>query len=189
MGNNWKINMKEVTYITGSQKKAEYLAELLDFPILYQKIDLDEIQSMDLKKIVKHKVRQAYDIIKKPVVVEDTNLEFKALGGLPGPFIKFFLEQMSEEDICSLLDGKDRSATARCIFGYFDGKKEAYFEGSMDGTIPEKPSGDKGYGFDRIFIPEGYNVTRAEQNEADHKKVYLKMKPILQLKEFLEKLK
>ena len=180
--------MKEITYITGNPNKAEYLAKLLDFPILHQKIDLDEIQALDLKKIVKHKVRQAYDLIKKPVVVEDTTLEFRGLGGLPGPFIRYFLEQMSEEDICSLLNGKDRNATARCVFGYFDGEKEVYFEGSIDGTIPEKPRGDKGYGFDRIFIPEGYNVTRAEQNEEDHKAVYLKIKPILQLKEFLEKL-
>ncbi len=164
------------------------MANLLDFPILHQKINLDEIQSLDLQKIVKHKVRQAYDIIKKPVVVEDTSLEFKALGNLPGPFIKFFLEQMPEEDICSLLNGKDRRATARCVFGYFDGEKENYFEGSMDGTIPEKPSGDDGYGFDRIFIPEGYNVTRAEQKPEDHKKVYLKIKPIIQLKEFSSKL-
>jgi non-canonical purine NTP pyrophosphatase (RdgB/HAM1 family) len=181
--------MKDITYITGNKKKAEYLANLLDFPILHHKVDLDEIQSMDLRKIVKHKVRQAYGIIKKPVIVEDTTLEFKGLGGLPGPFIKFFLEQMPEEDICSLLNGKDRSATARCVFGYFDGEKEVYFEGSMDGTIAEKPAGDGGYGFDRIFIPEGFNVTRAEQNEEDHKKVYLKIKPILQLKEFLLTLK
>ena len=181
--------MKDITYITGNKKKAEYLANLLDFPILHHKVDLDEIQSMDLRKIVKHKVRQAYDLIKKPVVVEDTSLEFKALGKLPGPFVKHFLEQMSEEDICSLLNGKDRSATARCVFGYFDGEKETYFEGSMDGTIPEKPAGDGGYGFDRIFIPGGFNVTRAEQNAEDHKAVYLKIKPILQLKEFLEKLK
>jgi len=109
------------------------------------------------------------------------------LGNLPGPFIKHFLGQMSEEDICSLLNGKDRAATARCVFGYFDGENEVYFEGGMGGTIAEKPAGDGGYGFDRIFIPEGFNVTRAEQNAEDHKTVYLKIKPIMQLKEFLTK--
>jgi len=179
--------MKNITYITGNQHKADYLANYLGYSIDYQKIDLEEIQSMDLKKIVKHKVKQAYDIIKKPVVVEDTSLEFKALGNLPGPFIKHFLVQMSEKDICSLLDGKDRNAKARCVFGYFDGENEIYFEGEMDGKIAKKPAGDGGYGFDRIFIPEGYNVTRAEQNAEDHKTVYLKIKPIMQLKEFLEK--
>lgn len=179
--------INDITYITGNQKKADYLANYLGHPIAHQKIDLDEIQSMDLKKIVRHKLRQAYAIVKKPVVVEDTILEFKALGGLPGPFIKFFLEKMPHEDICAMLSGKDRSATARCMIGYFDGQKEIYFEGSMDGTIAEKPAGDGGYGFDRIFIPEGFDVTRAEQNAEDHKMVYLKIKPIMQLKEFLEK--
>ena len=179
--------MKNITYITGNQHKADYLANYLGHPIEYQKVDLDEIQSMDLMEIVRHKVRQAYNVIKKPVVVEDTSLEFKALGGLPGPFIKHFLKQMSEEDICSLLDGKDRAANARCVFGYFDGENEVYFEGGVGGTVAEKPAGNGGYGFDSIFIPEGGSFTRAEQNEEDHKITYLKMKPIMQLKEFLEK--
>ncbi len=185
MGN--KIN--NITYITGNQSKADYLASYLGHPILHQKIDLDEIQSLDLKEIIKHKVRQAYNIIKKPVVVEDTSLEFKALGKLPGPFIKYFLEQMSYEDICSLVKGKNRDATARCVYGYFDGENEAYFEGSMNGTVAEKPAGDRGFGFDKIFIPEGFNITRAELNAEDHKAGYLKIKPIGQLKDFLLNLK
>ncbi|MDR3519562.1 MAG: non-canonical purine NTP pyrophosphatase [Candidatus Pacebacteria bacterium] len=179
--------MKDIIYITGNQHKADYLAKYLGYPVAHKKVDLDEIQSMDLKEIIRHKVKQAYGIVGSPVVVEDTSLEFKALGGLPGPFIKFFITQMPLEVVCSLLDGKDRSATAKCMIGYFDGKNEVYFEGGMDGKIPEKPAGDGGYGFDKIFIPEGYNMTRAEQNEEDHKIVYLKIKPIMQLKEFLEK--
>ncbi|MFA6520674.1 MAG: non-canonical purine NTP pyrophosphatase [Candidatus Paceibacterota bacterium] len=181
--------MKEITYITGNQHKADYLAKYLELKLLHKKVDLDEIQSLDLKKIVKHKVRQAFDAVKGPVLVEDTTLEFKALGGLPGPFIKYFVEQMPPEDICSLLNGRDRSATARCMFGYFDGEKETFFEGSINGSIAEKPAGDIGYGFDKIFIPEGFSVTRAELNEEDHKNVYLKIKPIMQLKDFLLKLK
>ena len=180
--------MKNITYITGNQKKADYLASYLEHPILYQKIDLDEIQSLDLKKIVKHKVRQAYDVIKNPVVVEDTSLEFKALGGLPGPFIKYFDGQMSWEDICSLLNDKDRSATAKCTFGYFDGEEEYYFEGSMAGVIAERPAGDQGFGFNCIFIPQGFKNTMSELNENDYKTVYTTIKPIMQLKDFLIKL-
>ena len=51
--------------------------------VLHEKIDLDEIQSLDLREIVEHKVRQAYEKIKKPVLVEDTSLRFEALGKLP----------------------------------------------------------------------------------------------------------
>jgi non-canonical purine NTP pyrophosphatase (RdgB/HAM1 family) len=179
--------MKEFVYITGNQNKADYMANLFGHPVLHHKLDLDEIQSMDLKKIVKHKVRQAYDIIKKPVVVEDTGLEFKALGGLPGPLIKYFIESMSMENICSLVDGKDRSATARCVFGYFDGQNETYFEGFINGSVAKKPAGNGGYGFDKMFVPEGFDVTRAELNKKDDEETYLKMKPIMQLKEFLMK--
>lgn len=177
--------MKKITFITGNQKKANFLERYLEHPILHHKVDLDEVQSLDLKKIVKHKVRQAFDIIKGPVIVEDTSLEFKAFGKLPGPFIKFFLEQMSADDICLLLKDKDRSARASCVFGYFDGEIEKYFENGIDGTIAEKSSGDAGFGFDKIFIPEGYNITRADLNEEDQKIVYLKMKPIMQVKDFL----
>ncbi|MFA6383501.1 MAG: non-canonical purine NTP pyrophosphatase, partial [Parcubacteria group bacterium] len=86
--------MKKITFITGNQSKADYLANYLGLPIDHVKIDLDEIQSLDLKEIVTHKVRQAYQKVKKPVIVEDVSLEFKALGGLPGPFIRFFVENM-----------------------------------------------------------------------------------------------
>ncbi len=81
---------------------------------------------------------------------------------------------MPEEDICSLLNGKDRRATARCVFGYFDGEKENYFEGSMDGTIPKNPPVMTAMVLIEYFIPEGYNVTTvAEQKPEDHKKSLL----------------
>jgi len=104
--------MENITFITGNAKKAEYLEKYLGVPISHQKIDLDEIQSLDLKRIVEHKARQAYEILKRPVLVEDVSLEFMALGGLPGPFIKFFIDNMSFETICSILDNKARGAIA-----------------------------------------------------------------------------
>ena len=178
--------MKDVVFITGNQAKADYLAKFLGHSVEHMKVELDEIQSLDLKEIVSHKVRQAYAKAGRPVLVEDVSLEFTALGRLPGPFIKWFLDEMSFEKICALLDGKDRSATARCVFGYYDGNEEKYFEGSMRGTIPEKPAGSGGYGWDPIFIPQGYSVTRAELSPEDDEKTYVQIKPFAQVKAFLE---
>jgi non-canonical purine NTP pyrophosphatase (RdgB/HAM1 family) len=177
--------MQEITFITGNQKKADYLAKYLGFPVKHHKLDLDELQSLDLKEIVEHKVRQAYEEIKSPVIVEDVSLEFAALGGLPGPFIRFFVEKVPFEVICSMIDNKNRKATARCVFGYYDGKDLKLFEGNLEGKVPEEPAGENGYGWDRFFIPEGYNVTRAQLNEEDDRKTYLKIKPFAALKEFL----
>lgn len=178
--------MTSITFITGNQNKADYLAKYLGHPVDHVKFNLDEIQSLDLKKIVEHKVRQAYAKIKKPVIVEDVALEFAALGGLPGPFIRFFVDKVPFETICSMIDGKTRDATARCVFGYFDGKDLELFEGSLRGQIAEKPYGENGYGWDKIFIPQGYSETRASLSEDDDRKTYLQIKPFAKLKAYLE---
>src|SRR5829696_6985622 len=106
-----------ITFITGNQSKADYLEKYLEFPVGHRKLDLDEIQSMDLRVIVEHKVRQAYEIVKGPVVVEDVSLEFEAWGGLPGPFIRYFVEKVPFEVLCAALNGQSRKVTARCVFG------------------------------------------------------------------------
>lgn len=174
-----------ITFITGNQNKADYLAKYLGFSIDHVKLDLDELQSLDLKTIVEHKVKQAYDIIKGPVIVEDVSLECPALGRLPGPFVKFFLEEIPEEDFCSLFRDKDRTAIARCVFGFYDGATLKFFEGKSEGVIAEQPAGEKGYGWDRMFIPNGYTVTRASLSEEDDRKTYLQIKPFEELKNFL----
>lgn len=177
--------MSNVTFITGNQSKADYLAKYLGFPVKHVKLDLDEIQSLDLKKIVEHKVMQAYKEVQGPVLVEDVSLEFEALGGLPGPFIRFFVEEVPFETICSMIDGQTRKAIARCVFGYYDGQNVKLLEGSLKGDIAEVPAGEKGFGWDRIFIPEGYACTRAELSEEDDQKTYMQIKPFAALKEFL----
>ncbi|HEX2792196.1 MAG TPA: non-canonical purine NTP pyrophosphatase [Candidatus Paceibacterota bacterium] len=176
----------EITFITGNQRKADYLAKYLGHPVNHVKLDLDEIQSLDLKEIVEHKVRQAYGEMKKPVIVEDVSLEFEALGGLPGPFIRFFVDQVPFETICSMVNGYSRRATAKCVFGYYDGEELKLFEGSLGGEIAEVPAGENGYGWDRLFVPDGYTVTRAQLSEEDDQKTYMQIKPFAALKAFLE---
>jgi non-canonical purine NTP pyrophosphatase (RdgB/HAM1 family) len=176
---------KNVTFITGNQKKADYLARYLGFPIEHLHLDLEEIQSLDLKEIVEHKVRQAYEKVRCPVIVEDVSLEFEALHGLPGPFIRFFIDNVPSETICGMVQGLTRRAVARCVFGYYDGKQLKLFEGSLGGSLAKTPSGRNGYGWDRIFIPDGYLVTRAQLSEEDDQKTYLQIKPFQKLKEFL----
>ena len=176
----------DVILITGNKNKAEYFRKLLGIDIEYVDIDLDEIQSLDLREVIRHKVIQAYNIVNKPVIVEDVSLEFEEFGKLPGTFIKFFLQELSIQNICNLLNDKSRKAIARCIVGYYDGKNIKMFEGELPGKIPESPTGEMGFGWDKIFIPDGYNITRAEMNEEDDKKTYLKLKRLDLLKEFLE---
>jgi inosine triphosphate pyrophosphatase len=177
--------MKEVVFVTGNQKKADYLADYLGHAFKHIYVDLEEIQSLSFKEVVSHKVRKAYQKIGKPVLVEDSGIEISILNRLPGTLTKWFIEELTLEGICRLVDGKDRSVTARCVFGYYDGIAEVYFEGSLKGALAERPIGMGGFGFDSIFIPEGYSSTRAQLSLEDVERTYLKMKPFEKVREFL----
>ena len=176
----------DVTFITGNQSKADYLSKYLGYKLKHKKIELEEIQSLDLKKVAEHKVKQAYDTLKSPVLVEDVSLEFKSIGRLPGTFIKFYIEEVSFETLCRTLDNLSREATARCVFAYYDGVSIKFFESHLDGLIAEQPEGDRGFGWDKIFIPKGYTKTRASLSEEEDKITYLKIKPFDKLKYFFD---
>lgn len=179
--------MADVTFITGNQSKADFLAKYLDHPVAHQKVDLDEIQSLDLRRITEHKARQAYEIIKAPVLVEDIGLEFHALGRLPGPFVKWFIEDMGLEGMCRMLEGyNDRAATARICFAYYDGAQVELFEGSIQGTIADSPRGADGFGWNPIFIPDGADKTFAEMNDEETERFSLRTTTVFpQIRKFL----
>lgn len=179
--------MAKVTFITGNQGKADFLAKYLGIAVPHYKLDLDELQSFDLREISEHKVRQAYEKIKKPVLVEDVAFTCEALGKLPGPFIKWFLESLGTEGICRMIDGyKDRRAFGQVCYAYFDGQKVEFFEGRVNGTVPDKPRGSALFGWDFIFIPEGADKTYSEMNDTELDQWSLRTTTVFpEIKEFL----
>lgn len=179
--------MRDVVFITGNQNKADQLAQWLGMPVLHQKIDLGEIQSLDLREVVEHKARQAYGIVKKPVLVEDVAMTFTAFNQLPGTLIKWFEKGSSLETMCRMLDAfDDRTANAHTMYGLFDGEQLHVFEGTMRGAIADKPRGASGFGFDPIFINEGQPLTRAEMDEATYAKTSYRAEALAKLRTFLQ---
>lgn len=179
--------MAKLTFITGNQNKTEYLARQLGISIDHQRVELDEPQSTDLHVIVRHKLEQAYGVVGAPVLVEDVSLSYTALGGLPGPYIRWFIEYAGSEACCRMLDGfDDRSAVVRCTFGYYDGKQIEFFDSEIHGSISDNPCGENGFGFDTFFIMDGYNVTRAELPQDKVEKTYAEeMKPFAKVRAFI----
>lgn len=183
--------MKDITFITGNQHKADYLAKLLGMPLEHHKLDLVEVQSISTEEVVRHKVKEAYAQLGSPVLVEDVFLGFSALNGLPGPFIKFFVEQPDGlEKLCRMLDAfDDRSAVGGCIYGYYDGSRLELLAGTLNGEIADHPRGTNGFGWDQVFCPNGYGgKTRAELSDEDYAAVYQVIKPLPALRQFLTSL-
>lgn len=179
----------KVTFITGNPNKARMLKENLDYDVRHMKVELDEIQSVELKKIVEHKVRQAYEIVRSPVLVEDVSLKLDALGGLPGPLIKWFLEEMGAEGICEIANKfGNHKAVAEVCYGYFDGNTLKFFIGHKEGAIAPQTRGED-FGWNRCFIPDGSSKTYAEMGGEEAKLFSLRSTTVYpEIKKFLSSL-
>jgi non-canonical purine NTP pyrophosphatase (RdgB/HAM1 family) len=154
--------MAQLVFVTGNDNKAREAAEILGVEIERVKLDLDELQSMDLATIVEHKTKQAYAKLGKPVIVEDVSFMIEQWNGFPGPFIKWVKETISFEKLPSLVQGSNRTAVWRAMYGYYDGKVFKTFVGEEKGSVAKKPQGNRGFGFDKIFIPHGERQTVAQ---------------------------
>lgn len=179
--------MQALTFITGNSDKAKQISWYLDIPVIHKKIDLVEIQSLDLFTIVEGKAREAYKHVQSPVLVEDTSLRFCTLGKLPGPLIKWFFTELGTSGLCQLLDGyPDRSAEASVMFGLYDGRQLHTFVGSMMGCISPNPRGDNGFGWDPIFIPQGSKQTWAEMTIEEQKDLSMRKIALEKLRKHLQ---
>lgn len=176
-----------ITFITGNASKAEQLSRHLDHPVAHRKMDLAEIQSLDLKEIIKHKAKEAYQCVENIVLVEDTSLTFHALGRLPGPLIKWFLTELNNDGLCKILDSySDRGALAEVCFGLYDGEELRIFDGQMEGVIASKPRGQQGFGWDSIFIPRGHQKTWGEMSREEQRGTSMRRIALKKLEAFLQ---
>lgn len=117
-----------------------------------------------MDEICKIKCQEAAKHVKGPVIVEDTSLCFNALKGLPGPYIKWFLDKLGPEGLHKLLAGyEDKSAQAICTFAFTrnENSEVILFQGITDGVIVF-PRGPRDFGWDPVFQPDGYDETYAE---------------------------
>jgi inosine triphosphate pyrophosphatase len=165
--------MHTITFVTGNDNKIAEARAILPFEIEREKINLDEIQSLDVREIVKHKLHQAYEILKRPVMVDDVSAELESLNGLPGPFMKFFEQRLGKDALYQINKPGSDKVKVICTIGYYDGEHEEIVEGVVHGTVvPAR--GEDGWGFDFVVMPEGYTQTWAEmgrekKNKTSHR--------------------
>lgn len=102
------------------------------------------------------------------MVVEETGLDLAALGGFPGPLVKWMLEAVGASGIArtALALGEGR-AIARCALRFQDGDAALVAEGATAGVLVLPPVGEAGFGWDPVFVPEGESRTYAELSDVE----------------------
>lgn len=124
---------------------------------------------------------------------DDTGLEVEALNGAPGVFSARYAgkENNAENNINKLLQNlknkTNRKAQFRTVIALIINSKEFLFEGIVKGNIINEKKGLSGFGYDPIFVPDGYNNTFADMSLIEKNKISHRANAIFKLAEFLKK--
>lgn len=174
-----------IYFLTGNQNKIIEAKAIINDLNGYD-IDLPEIQDIDARKVIKEKLLEGLKYKNTGLIVEDTSLYLDALNGFPGPLIKWFLKAIGTAGIYNVtVKLGNNKAWAKTIIGYAKDLNDIeYFEGAIEGVIVA-PAGNKGFGWDSIFKPLGYDKTFAEMDTAEKNLLSMRKIAFLKLKEKL----
>jgi XTP/dITP diphosphohydrolase len=181
----------ELRFISSSAEKiAEVSGILAPFGVAITPVDLkiEEIQTEDLEALVRRKALKAFDKVRRPLLVEHTAIYLNHLNGLPGGLTSVFWKRLQAERFCELFGNTvDPGLTVKTMVGYVDGRKISYFEGEVVGRVASEPAGDRGFGWDCAFIPEGQDVTYAQLTGEEKNQISMRRLALEKLATFLQK--
>lgn len=183
--NNHKL--KEIKEILGNEFRIVSLADIGCYADIPETADT-------LEGNASIKSRFIHDKYHLNCFADDTGLEVEALGGEPGVHSARYAEGTdhdSEANMRKLLDKLDgnpnRKACFRTVISLFINDEEHLFEGRVEGRIATEKQGHEGFGYDPIFIPDGYDKSFAELGEAIKNQISHRSRAVKQLAEYLKK--
>jgi len=140
------------------------------------------------------KAKAFHKIFGFPVISDDTGLFTDALNGEPGVYSARYAGPDADytDNYNKLLlnlkefSDPDRKANFKSVICYLkDGDEYKFFEGICNGGISRDPKGENGFGYDPVFIPDGFKKSFAELSEEEKNKISHRGNALRKLKEFL----
>ena len=156
----------KIIYMTSNKFKlllAKKVLEPIGIEVENKVIDCPEIQSDSIEEVAKFSSKYASKELQCDTLKNDSGLVIPALKGFPSTYSKYVEETITEDGILRLMEGvKDRSAYFLEVLAYTEFNKEPIvFVSKTVGSIAYEKSGKNGWGFDKIFIPDGEDRTLA----------------------------
>ena len=146
------------------------------YELEHVKTTYPEIQADTLEETIAPGLRWLMERYNRPIMIDDSGLFVDALKGFPGVYSSYVFKTVGCDGILRLMEGvKNRSARFECCIGFLvPGKEPHMSKGVAKGSIAEKKAGTGGFGYDPVFVPEGYTKTYAqidipEKNKISHR--------------------
>lgn len=159
--------LPKFSLVTGNRSKLQEAGRILGFTPASVSVDLPEIQSMSLERVLRQKADVASAHVGGPFVVEESGLELDALNGFPGPLVKWMLDSVGAEGVARVaIEAGDSVAHARCLLLYRSGETEVLAGGVCRGNLVLPARGTTGFGWDSVLVPEGQERTCSELGDA-----------------------
>ena len=189
--------MIELVFATNNKHKLKEISALLGSDI--HLVSLDELgireeipeDFLTIEENALAKARYVFKLTGRDVFADDTGLEVKALGGVPGVYSARFagenkdFEKNIDKVLEMLKNSDDREACFRSVIALIKDGREYLFEGRVNGIILRERRGKEGFGYDPVFLPDGYDHTFAEmpldrKNQISHRaEAFRKLKMFL----------
>lgn len=192
--------MRELIFATHNKHKSDEVARMIGD--LYDVKDLSQTgidedipeTGTTLESNARLKACYVYDRLGVNVFADDTGLEVEALDGQPGVITARYAGPECDsvknmQKLLAELENEDnRRAQFRTVICLKIGESEYLFEGVVKGTITRKFSGKEGFGYDPIFMPDGYNQTFAEMSMEEKNKISHRGRAVEKLVKFLRQI-
>lgn len=162
--------MRKIYFATGNQNKVREAKNILG-SVGYEVEPVDcrypELQADDLETISAYGATWCAGRLDCPVIVDDSGIFIEVLNGFPGPYSRYVEDHLGNKNILKLMEGEqNRNAVFRTVVGYCEpGKKALTFEGEVKGTIALEERGDRGFGYDPIFLYKDHTFGELEDHE------------------------
>ncbi|HOM64039.1 MAG TPA: non-canonical purine NTP diphosphatase [Dysgonamonadaceae bacterium] len=169
--------MKKIVFATNNKHKLDEIRkisegklEILSLNDINCRTDIPETGTT-LEENALIKARFVKDNFGYDCFADDTGLEVKALDGAPGVYSARYAGEdcRAEDNIRKLLTNlegiSDRRAAFRTVIALLIGDEQYFFEGAIHGKIIDEKRGESGFGYDPVFVPDGYEQTFAELGE------------------------
>jgi XTP/dITP diphosphohydrolase len=189
---------QQLVFATNNKHKLDEVADILGDRV--KLLSLNDIDCHDdipetadtLEGNALQKARYIYDKYHMNCFADDTGLEVEALGGAPGVYSARYAGgegHDSEANMTKLLENMEgmtnRRARFRTVVALIIDGREHHFEGVVEGRIIEERRGGKGFGYDPLFIPNGYTETFAELGEEVKNRISHRSRAVNKLCKFL----